>query len=67
MPDDFRIAVERARKRIGEHVWDALSSHEQTIEIYRELRALDAERVAEREAQGEERKPTTSGDDGTSG
>ena len=57
MSDDFQIAVERARKRIGERLWDTMSSHAQTIEIYLELRALDTERVAQRGP----REPTTSG------
>jgi hypothetical protein len=60
--DDFRIAVERARKRIGERLWVTMSSHAQSTEIYRELRALDAERVAQQAA----RKPTNSGSSGTS-
>lgn len=62
MSDDFQLAVERARKRIGESLWNTLSSRAQTIEIYRELRALDAERVA----RGVGRKPTASDGDGTS-
>jgi hypothetical protein len=57
MPDDFQIAAERARTRIGEHRWQTMSLHEQTIEIYLELRALDAERAAQRGPQ----EPTTSG------
>lgn len=59
--DDFQIAVERARERIGERVSEAVSSHEQTIEIYRESRALDAERTAQEAA----RNRTTTGGDGT--
>ena len=62
MPDDFQIAVERARKRIGEALWKSMSSRGQTIEIYVELRALDKERAAETK----DGKPTTSGDDGAS-
>ena len=62
MSEDVQIAVERARTRIGESLWNVMTSHEQTIEIYRELRALDAERVAGNAV----RKPTTSGGDGPS-
>jgi len=46
MDNDVAIAVERARRRAGETFWRLLSMHEQTVAIYRELRALDAERVA---------------------
>lgn len=59
MSDDFQIAVERARERIGESIWTAMSSQARTIEIYRELRALDAQRVA----QSTVRKSTDSGGD----
>jgi hypothetical protein len=57
MPDDFQIAAERARTRIGEPLWQTMSFHAQTIEIYLELRALDTERAAQRGPQA----PTTSG------
>jgi hypothetical protein len=60
--DDFRIAVERARKRIGERRWMTLSLHAQSTEIYAELRALDSERVAQQAAP----KAMTSGSNGTS-
>jgi hypothetical protein len=60
--DDFQIAVERARKRIGERLWEAMSFRALIIEIYLELRALDAERVAQQAA----RKPTISGSNGKS-
>ena len=62
MSDDFGIAVERARKRIGERLWEAMSSRGQSIEIYQELRALDAERETQRTG----RNPPTSGGDETS-
>jgi hypothetical protein len=57
MPDDFQTAAERARSRIGERLWQTMSFHAQTIEIYLELRALDTERAAQRGPQ----EPTTSG------
>jgi hypothetical protein len=44
MSDDFQIAYERARRRIGEEAWDVLTTHEQATAIYEELRALDIER-----------------------
>ena len=62
LPDDFQIAARRARERVGEPIWTTMSSHEQTIAIYEELRALDLERVA-REAA---REPPTSGGTGPS-
>ena len=46
MPDDFHIAVERAQTLFGKSFWGLLSTHEQAAAIYREIRALDAERVA---------------------
>jgi hypothetical protein len=44
MSDDFRIAVERARDRVGENVWRGMSLHDQADAIYQELRDIDAER-----------------------
>jgi hypothetical protein len=44
MSEDFAIAVERARARIGERMWEALSLNLQSKALYEELRALDAER-----------------------
>jgi hypothetical protein len=46
MSDDFQIAYERARERVGEDIWLRMSSRDQVDAIYRELRALDAERAA---------------------
>jgi hypothetical protein len=48
---DVEIAVDRARRLAGQTVWELLTTHEQTEAIYRELRGLDAERVAERLAR----------------
>ena len=48
MPDDFQIAYERARKRIGEEIWDHTPPRVQAEAIYAELRAIDAERAAGR-------------------
>jgi hypothetical protein len=47
MSDDFQIAAERARKRIGERIWNQLSIHDRATAIYEELRDLDAERQNE--------------------
>jgi hypothetical protein len=44
--DDVRIAAERARQKVGESLWKVLSTREQTDAIYRELRIVDAERIA---------------------
>ena len=43
MPDDFQIAAERARQRLGEAAWNQMTTHERAGAIYAELRALDAE------------------------
>jgi hypothetical protein len=48
MPDDFQIAYERARARIGYEEWETLSPTQRNDEIYKEMRALDAERIASR-------------------
>lgn len=61
MPDDFTIAVERARERVGERLWTTMSTRAQSLEIYLELRALDVERAARSAA-----KPTAPGGDGRS-
>lgn len=55
MPDDFQIAAERARNRVGEHIWSTMSASMQAIAIYEELRALDLRRVAE--CEGLEQSP----------
>jgi len=57
MPDDFQIAAQLARERVGELTWKTMSAHQQTIAIYEELRALDLERTARETA----REPPTSG------
>ena len=41
--DDFQVAAERARQRVGNRVWDQMTTHEKAEAIYREMRALDAE------------------------
>jgi hypothetical protein len=45
VPDDIQIAYERARRLFGAMIWKLLTSHEQADAIYKELRALDAERI----------------------
>lgn len=55
MPNDFQIAAERARQRFGEKAWDALTSHQRSDAIYKELHAIDAERIR--------KAPVTSGGD----
>jgi hypothetical protein len=60
MPDDFQIAAERARQRMGQRIWDTMSTHERATVIYRELGALDAERAALRRGQ----YPVSSGGEG---
>lgn len=44
--DEFQIAAERARIATRDVPWDALSAREQAEAIYREQRAMDAERAA---------------------
>jgi hypothetical protein len=48
MTNDFRIAFERVRDRVGERHWLRMSMPEVTIEICNELRALGAERMEAR-------------------
>lgn len=48
MSDDFRIAYERARMRVGDRAWDMMASKARADAIYAELRALDASRIAEK-------------------
>ena len=47
MSEDFQIAFERARKRVGCNAWKTIRPQDRTAAIYRELRALDAERLAQ--------------------
>jgi hypothetical protein len=47
MPSDFQIAASRARARVGDREWDDVPLPDQTRRLYQELRAIDAERVAE--------------------
>jgi hypothetical protein len=46
MSDNFQIIVERARERVGEKAWEGMSVHERADAIYREMRAMDAEKIA---------------------
>jgi hypothetical protein len=48
MSQDFYMAHERARSRVGDHAWSAMSQHDRATAIYKELRALDAERITAR-------------------
>jgi hypothetical protein len=63
MSDDFQVAAGRARDRYAEQIWNAMSFREQTIAIYEELRALDAERIAGQSPPG----CTPTGGEGSSG
>ena len=56
MSEDFHAASERARNHVGDRVWDAMSQHDRATAIYEELRALDAERVAQRATDDPEEK-----------
>ena len=47
MSDDFQEAAKRAQARVGHLVWVTFSLHEQAEAIYKEWRAMDAERLAE--------------------
>jgi DNA-binding SARP family transcriptional activator/TolB-like protein len=42
MSDDFETVYKRASDRVGDSVWAGLSTHEQTVETYNELRAFDS-------------------------
>src|SRR5689334_18842173 len=48
MPDEIQSSYERARFHTGEGAWLRLTAHEQTVAVYQELRALDAEAAAMR-------------------
>ena len=50
MPDEFQVAYERAKRRIGEIAWSTMVPANRTDAIYTELRSLDLEILAERSA-----------------
>jgi hypothetical protein len=61
--DSFQRAEERARRAYSQADWTTITPRERTEAIYRELRRIDADRVAkqglpkqpvEREAMGEQ-------------
>ena len=47
MSDDLKTAHARARKVVGESVWDKLSESAQASAINEEMRRLDAENAAQ--------------------
>jgi hypothetical protein len=47
--EDFRVAHERAVTRAGAPTWRLMSVRDQATAIYAELRALDAERLAQQQ------------------
>ena len=48
MTSDFQCCYERARDRIGETAWMAMTTKDQAREIYVEMRAFDLARLAAR-------------------
>jgi hypothetical protein len=46
MSDTFQMAYRRARQKIGEAAWPLLSNDQQAEAVAKELRALEAERLA---------------------
>ena len=57
MSDEFHTAAERARALFGKRAWALLGLHEQAELIYKEMRALDAERVAREPKQSTPQDP----------
>jgi hypothetical protein len=55
MPDDIQTCHDLARSRVGESMWNMMSTREQAIAIYAELRRFDLSRAADPEAA--ERSP----------
>jgi hypothetical protein len=51
MPSDFQIAHDRAVARASMRGWSNISPRDRVEAIFRELRALDAERAAEQAQQ----------------